>query len=242
MLSLFLCLYLSNKKYQNKTARYCTDPQRPGQCAAHEWQCDNRNCISNDFVCDQQPDCTDSSDEIRGCLEGKVFLSSLNTLYMNSMYEIKGHNLNSKNTQPIWSGNVQIVFVGSISLCSLYVCDSICVYFQYIYFICCYKYLLLCTSRTFFFQLCDKDYNFQQNKIKYINLKISNFIVITARTTPSPSPSCRPDEIYCDGYCHPPQIRCNNNLECSNGIDEENCPNSLSTTQSPSLTVLILNL
>lgn len=44
---------------------------------------------------------------------------------------------------------------------------------------------------------------------------------------------CQPNEIYCDGQCHSPDIRCNGYVECSNNIDEENCPNSVSTTQAP---------
>lgn len=64
---------------------------------------------------------------------------------------------------------------------------------------------------------------------------INCFIVITATTI------CRDDEISCDGKCHPPHIRCNGYPECADGIDEENCPNSVSTTQSP-LTVVFSSI
>lgn len=59
-------------KTKHKSVHNGADPTRPGECAAHEWQCDNRKCINIEFLCDRQQDCTDNSDEIRGCAEGKI--------------------------------------------------------------------------------------------------------------------------------------------------------------------------
>lgn len=63
------------KKIQKNCTRYCPpDTKRPGDgCGANEWQCDNRECINTEFVCDATNDCTDNSDEERGCANtGKV--------------------------------------------------------------------------------------------------------------------------------------------------------------------------
>jgi Low-density lipoprotein receptor domain class A len=35
----------------------------PEGCNDNEWQCDNRECINHDFLCDGAVDCTDKSDE-----------------------------------------------------------------------------------------------------------------------------------------------------------------------------------
>lgn len=96
--SLFACIYWKKKwfvvvvfmsiiiehkpAHKTKSVQYGADPTRPGECAAHEWQCDNRKCINSEFLCDQQQDCTDNSDEIRGCLEGKIVLNSVFCIYI----------------------------------------------------------------------------------------------------------------------------------------------------------------
>lgn len=69
----------TQKPKPNKTVRNCTaDTTRPrGECSSHEWQCDNHECINIDFYCDGTRDCTDNSDEHRGCVPpGKVILNS----------------------------------------------------------------------------------------------------------------------------------------------------------------------
>lgn len=87
-----------------------------------------------------------------------------------------------------------------------------------------------------FFLLCDKDH-FTIKTESHCSLQITlgnsiiiYFVCLSAASPPS-SGSCRDDEIYCDGQCYPPSIRCNGYPECRNGIDESNCP--ASTTQSP---------
>lgn len=79
---------------------------------------------------------------------------------------------------------------------------------------------------------------------KRCNYAISSFILIyflvNIFSAPSSGGSCRPNEIHCDGQCHPSYIRCNGYPECSDGADEENCPSSPSTTQSPSSVVILL--
>lgn len=74
-------VYYYRKKKQTKqkikSVQYGADPTQPGECAAHEWQCDNRKCINIEFRCDQQQDCADNSDEVRGCAEGKIVQSSV---------------------------------------------------------------------------------------------------------------------------------------------------------------------
>lgn len=60
------------KQNPKKSVQYGADPTRPGECAANEWQCDNRKCINIEFLCDRQQDCADNSDEVRGCAEGKI--------------------------------------------------------------------------------------------------------------------------------------------------------------------------
>lgn len=53
--------------------------QRPSdECGPYQWRCDNGFCINNEFVCDSTNDCTDNSDEIRGCTRaGKVYFNPM---------------------------------------------------------------------------------------------------------------------------------------------------------------------
>lgn len=144
-----------------------------------------------------------------------------------------------------------------ISLCSLYVCVSICstcVYFKHIFSLrfairpFCHAHLAQIHNLFFSYLYLTETINFNRTESVYrfwngsVFLLLMWFVVITAQSTPtpppSPSPLCRPEEISCDGQCYPPQIRCNGYAECRNGIDEQNCPNSISTTQSPPLTVI----
>lgn len=111
------------------------------------------------------------------------------------------------------------------------VCDflyMLCTFFIYIvllnYFMCCFSMHIM--HKTIII--------FQRNRIHllfFFNLSLYFFIncfIINAAEV-----SCRPHEISCDGRCHPPSIRCDGNPDCENGIDEEHCYNTISTTQSP---------
>ena len=43
------------------------------ECGAHEFQCDNKICVSVDSVCDNHNDCSDFSDE-RDCRKSCIYL------------------------------------------------------------------------------------------------------------------------------------------------------------------------
>lgn len=55
--------------YKYTTAQY-PNTTNEGQCAEHEFKCDNGNCVNGDFRCDGIDDCTDNSDETN--CQGKV--------------------------------------------------------------------------------------------------------------------------------------------------------------------------
>lgn len=57
ILSLFLCQYII------RADGIATTKNPSDGCRPDEWQCDNKQCINSEFLCDQQIDCTDASDE-----------------------------------------------------------------------------------------------------------------------------------------------------------------------------------
>lgn len=68
----------THTNHTSSSFEWSVDPPHSGACLINEWQCDNGECISKEFLCDGQQDCLDQSDEANdNCRTGKNLLGHL---------------------------------------------------------------------------------------------------------------------------------------------------------------------
>lgn len=56
-------LHMLSPPYPNDTKEETTERIDPGRCGREQWRCNNGECINAEFVCDNNSDCFDESDE-----------------------------------------------------------------------------------------------------------------------------------------------------------------------------------